>query len=235
MSSGSGSYPVSITGTLDPNLARWKWLFKWFLAIPHLIVLIFLVIGSFFASIAAWFAILFTGRYPRALFDYNVGVMRFGWRVGYYAFDVLGTDRYPPFSLEDDADYPARLTVEYPEKLSRGLVLVKAWLLALPHYLIVIVFVGGSFKYASGGQVFEVSFPGLITLLVLVAVIMLLFTGRYHDSLFKLIMGLNRWRYRVWGYALLMTDEYPPFRLDMGGSEGEPSPARPFPAQPQPG
>lgn len=120
MTSSPGSYPVSLEATLDEDLARWKWLVKWFLAIPHIVVLIFLALGSVLASIAAWFAILFTGRYPRALFDYNVGVMRWGWRVSYYAFEALGTDKYPPFSLEDDPDYPARLNVEYPEKLSRA-------------------------------------------------------------------------------------------------------------------
>ena len=71
---------------------------KWLLAIPHWIVLGFLYIGAFFAVIAAWFAILFTGRYPRGLFDFVVGVGRWGNRVGAYAF-LLVTDEYPPFRL----------------------------------------------------------------------------------------------------------------------------------------
>lgn len=232
MTSNSGSYPVSIEGTLDEDLSRWKWLVKWLLAIPHAIVLVFLFLGVIFASIAAWFAILFTGKYPRALFDYNVGVLRWGWRVGYYAFSVLGTDRYPPFSLEDDPDYPARLSVEYPEKLSRGLVLIKAWLLALPHLLILALLTGWSYSFENAGQTMEVAFPGLISVLVFIAAIVLLFTGRYPDALYNLVVGLNRWVYRVYGYVLLMTDEYPPFRLDMGGAE----PAAPAPggASPEP-
>jgi hypothetical protein len=233
MTFSPGSYPVSLEGTLDDNLSRWKWLVKWFLAIPHFIVLVFLALGAVLASIAAWFAILFTGRYPRALFDYNVGVLRWGWRVTYYCAEVLGTDKYPPFSLEDDPDYPARLYVEYPEKLSRGLVLIKSWLLALPHLLIVALLVGGTYSVVTEETNVQISNPGVIGVLAFVAGIILLFTGRYNVSLFDLLMGLNRWVYRVWAYVFLMTDEYPPFRLDMGGTEGPaplPGPAAPLPS-----
>ena len=87
-------YPENV----EQDLNRWLPLVKWFLAIPHFIILFFLGIGAFFAVIAAWFAILFTGRYPRGLFDYVVGVGRWALRVYAYAF-LLITDRYPPFSL----------------------------------------------------------------------------------------------------------------------------------------
>ena len=80
------------------ELNRWLPLVKWLLAIPHYIVLFFLMIGTFFAIVFAWFAIVFTGRYPRGLFDFVVGVMRWGNRVTAYAF-ILTTDRYPPFEL----------------------------------------------------------------------------------------------------------------------------------------
>ena len=128
-------YPVSVEGELDPSLSRWLWLVKWILAIPHYIVLLFLWIVFFIITIIAFFAILFTGRYPRGMFDFNVGVLRWSWRVGFYSYSALATDRYPPFSLEP-REYPATLEVEYPEQLSRGLVLVKWWLLAIPHYLV---------------------------------------------------------------------------------------------------
>jgi len=94
-------YPVRVRGDLDPALSRWQWLVKWFLAIPHLIVLFFLAIAYFVVTVIAFFAILFTGKYPRALFDFNVGVMRWRWRVVFYAYAVLGTDKYPPFSLRE--------------------------------------------------------------------------------------------------------------------------------------
>jgi len=81
------------------DLNRWLPLVKWFLAIPHYVVLAFLVLGAIVSVVIAWFAILFTGRYPRGLFDYIVGVGRWGLRVTAYAF-LLTTDRYPPFSLK---------------------------------------------------------------------------------------------------------------------------------------
>ena len=214
------AYPLQLTGELDPGLSRWQWLVKWLLAIPHFVVLLFLWIGFVLSTVVAGFAILFTGRYPRGIFDFNVGVLRWTWRVGFYSYSALGTDRYPPFSLADDAEYPARLDVEYPEQLSRGLVLVKWWLLVLPHYLIVAIFTGGAWSaWGSGDDWLYAVGGGLIGLLVLFAGLSLLFTTRYPRPLFDFVLGLNRWVFRVVAYAGLMTDTYPPFRFDAGSTE----------------
>jgi hypothetical protein len=208
---------------LDPALSRWQWLVKWLLSLPHVILLVFLWLAFVVTTVVAFFAILFTGSYPRAVFDFNVGVLRWTWRVRYYAFSALGTDRYPPFTLHDVPDYPARLEIEYPERLSRGLVLVKWWLLAIPQYIVVGLLVGGG-GYAAQEGARSTNGPGLLGFLVLVAVVVLLFTGRYPQRLFDLVIGLNRWVFRVAAYAALMTDRYPPFALDQGGREDSPQP-----------
>src|SRR5262249_28049671 len=187
-------YPLRLRARLDEPLSRWLWLVKWLLAIPHFFILIFLWIAFFFLAFIAFWAILFTGRYPRALFDFNLGVLRWTWRVGYYTYEVLGTDRYPPFTLDEVPDYPATLYLEYPEQLSRGLVLVKWWLLAIPQYLIVAILAGGS---------------GLIGILALIAAVVLGVTGRYPSGIYDLVLGMNRWVLRVAAYGGLMTDRYP--------------------------
>src|SRR5215471_17863743 len=133
---------VRLEGQLDPPLSRWLWLVKWALLIPHFLILVFLWLGFILTTIAAFFVLLFTGRYPRGIFDFNLGVLRWTWRVHYYGYGALGTDRYPPFSLKELPDYPARLSIDYPEQLARGLVLVKWWLLAIPHYVVVGILLG---------------------------------------------------------------------------------------------
>ena len=219
--------PVRLEGRLDPPLSRWLWIVKWLLAIPHYILLVFLWLAFLVLTVVAFFAILFTGRYPRGMFDFNVGVMRWTWRVAFYGYSALATDRYPPFRLADDPDYPARLDVAYPASLSRGLVLVKSWLLAIPHYVIVGIFAGGAWATwtGKGGTVASLGDGGLIGLLVLFAGVALLFTGRYPRALYDFVLGMDRWVARVVAYAALMTDAYPPFRLDMGGDEPPPEPA----------
>jgi len=190
------NYPVQVRARLDEPLSRWLWLVKWLLAIPHYIVLFFLWIAFFVVTVIAFFAILFTGRYPRSLFGFNLGVLRWSWRVGYYTYSALGTDRYPPFSLGEEPDYPATLDVAYPERLSRGLVLVKWWLLAIPHYIVLAFLYIGVF-FALIGAWFAI-----------------LFTGRYPRGIFTFVEGVYRWQNRVYGYAFaLVTDRYPPFQL----------------------
>jgi hypothetical protein len=201
-STSATQYPVSLRAEYAETLSPALWLVKWFLLIPHYIVLGFLWTGFACSWAVSLVAILFTGRYPRGLFEYNVGVLRWTWRVGFYGYQALATDKYPPFTLRAGG-YPTDLDIPYPEKLSRRLALVKWWLLAIPHYLIIGILVGVGPHWG-----------GLVVVLTVVVGIILLFSSRYPRELFQIILGANRWAFRVLAYVSLMTDSYPPFRLE---------------------
>ena len=116
------------------------------------------------------------------------------------------------------ATYPVHVDADLDPRLNRGLWLV-TWLLAVPHFLIIALFTGGvAYGVGGAGDKTWISIS-LLGVLVLVAGVVLLFTGRYPQQVFDLVLGINRWVLRVAGYVSLMTDEYPPFRLDMGGHE----------------
>jgi hypothetical protein len=217
------AYPITVSASLGAAPGRWLWLVKWILLVPHILVLTLLWAGFVLTSVAAGAAILLTGRYPRPLFDFNVGVLRWTWRVGQYGYLSLSTDRYPPFTLRP-APYPATLDVAYPQHLSRWLVLVK-WLLVIPHLLVVGILLGSTFGRSAGSSV-PWTTGGLIGLLVLLAALHLALVRRYPNGLFDLLIGLNRWLFRVIGYTALMTDTYPPFRLDLGGADPGAAPVR---------
>jgi hypothetical protein len=215
-------FPLAVRARLDPP-SRWLWLFKWLLLIPHYIILAFLWLAFTIVTLIAFFAILFTTRYPRSLFDFNVGVLRWSWRVNYYGYAALATDRYPPFTLADVEDYPARLEIDYPQQLNRWLPLIK-WLLAVPHSLLVGAMFGSGYVVATGaGSTSNVAYVtlSLIEASVLISAVALLFTARYPAGLFDMAIGINRWSYRLVAYLALMTDRYPPLRLDQGGDDPE--------------
>ena len=197
------SYPLTLKGEREEHLSRGLWLVKWLLIIPHIFVLCFLWIAAAFVTVIAFFAILFTGQYPRSLFDFTVGVLRWSWRVSFYSYGALATDKYPPFSLAK-ADYPADLDVVYPEDMVRWKPLVK-WLFAVPHY--------ACLAALSGGNWGNLPHIGLLPVLIVIIAVLLLFTGKYLQDIWKLVMGVNRWSFRVCAYVLLLTDRYPPFSL----------------------
>ena len=218
------SYPVNIKGELAERMGGGLWLIKWLLLIPHYICLVFLGVAFVVLTVFAFFAILFTGRYPRGIFDFNVGVLRWSWRVGFYGYQALGTNKYPPFALRSIEDYPADLHIDYPERLSRGLVLIKWWLLALPHYFVVAYFMaassitggtlaGSSWSTYGGAAGSGAVGGGLVFILTIIAAMVMLFKGYYPKDIYNFVLGMDRWSYRVYAYAALMTDEYPPFRL----------------------
>jgi len=171
-------YPVRVEGHRDERLSRWLWLVKWLLLIPHYFALAVLWVGLLVLTVVAYLAVLFTGRYPAAIRAYNTGVLRWSWRVGYYGYQALGTDRYPPFTLSDVPDYPARLRLDVDAPPPRRWLPLVAWLLALPHLIILGALTGASWSYQSGDTRTAVPLS-VVGAAVLVAGLALLFTGRY--------------------------------------------------------
>ncbi len=217
------SYPLRLQGDLSPKLSRWLWLVKWLLAIPHFVVLVFLWFAFAVLTFLAFFALLFTGRYPRGMFDFNTGVLRWTWRVVYYAYGALATDEYPPFTLKDVPSYPARLELDYPETHRRGLRLIGWWILGIPQYAIAGILSGSAISGSGAADGSSANWryagSGLIGVLVFVAAILLLFRDRYPRDVFDVVMGFDRWCARAFAYGALLTPVYPPFRLDAGSRE----------------
>jgi Domain of unknown function (DUF4389) len=183
-------YPAAVEISYPTELNRWLPLVKWLLVLPHFFVLAFVGIGAFFVAIYAFFAVLFTGRWPRGAFDFLVGTIRWVYRV--MAYFHLMTDAYPPFSLADDPDYPVRLNIEYPEHIANWRPLVQ-WLLAIPYLL-----VAGVLYWFTG-------------VLSIVAFFTVLFTKRIPRELFELMVPGLRWNLRGNAYAYFTTERYPPF------------------------
>ncbi len=185
-------YPAGFEISYPSELNRWLPLIKWLLAIPHFIALFFVGIGAFFVLIFGFFAVLFTGRWPRGAFEYLVGTLRWSYRV--LAYHHLMTDAYPPFSLADDPGYPVRVNVDYPERVANWRPLVQ-WLLAIPY-----VFIAGILYWLTG-------------ILTIVAFFTVLFTKRIPRGVFELMVPGFRWHIRGSAYTYFMTDRYPPFVL----------------------
>jgi hypothetical protein len=186
----SPAYPAALEIGYPAELSRWLIFVKWILSIPHWIVLSFLFLGAFFVGLYAFFAVLFTGRWPRGAFDYLVGTYR--WLVRVMAYSQLMVDPYPPFSLADDPGYPVRVQIEYPERMDRWRPLVQ-WLLAFPYLLI-----AGALYW-------------LLGILTIIAFFTILFTRQIPRGLFELMVPAMRWNLRGAAYAYFMTSRYPPF------------------------
>ncbi len=193
-----GDYPVKFDVEYPERLSRLlnniPYL-KTILVIPHIIIMLFLLIGAFVVQFIAWWAILFTGRYPRGMFDFYVNVQRWNLNIGTYT--GMLRDEYPPFSGEAGGYPPVTYTVEYPEKLSRLLnnIPYLKFILVIPH-IVVLVFL------AIGAIVVQ-----------FIAWWAILFTGKYPRGLFDYTVGVTRWGTRVQAYTSYMTDEYPPFSM----------------------
>ena len=192
--------PIRFSVEYPERLSRLHLLLKSFLGwlyvlIPHGVALFLYALVAMVASFIAFIAILFTGRYPRGLFDLVVGYHRWAARVEAYMWHLM-TDRYPPFSSGTGSN-PVNLEVDYPERLSRGMALLKfffAWLyVGIPHGIALFIY---------GILVFFVLFVSWWAILIL---------GRFPRGLFDFVLGYVRWSTRVSLYFSLLRDEYPPF------------------------
>jgi Domain of unknown function (DUF4389) len=190
MTTANPEYPARVDINFPDHLSRLLIFVKWLLAIPHYIALIFLGIGVYVVLVISWFAVLITGRYPPGLFNYMVGVFRWATRVQAYVF--LMADAYPPFTLEDDPAYPVRVEIDYPEHVARWRPLIH-WLLAIPALIAaaLILFVA--------------------EICVLIAWFAILFTGRYPQALFDVVLIAFRWSIRTNVFNYWMEEQYPPF------------------------
>jgi hypothetical protein len=186
-----GDYPVQLGITRQDEYSRWLPLVKWLLAIPHYVVLVILGIGALFALIGAFFAVLFTGNYPRGIFDFMLGVQRWALRVSAYV--LLMADPYPPFSLDDDPSYPVRLDIAYPEGGVDNWRPLVHWLLIIPY-----LFVAAILVWVAG-------------ILEIITFFAILFTRQFPEGLFVFTEVALRWQARANAYYYFMTTRYPPF------------------------
>jgi hypothetical protein len=194
VATAAADYPARFDVEYPERLSRWKIFVKWLLAIPHFIIVYLLqIVGSVMVFIA-FFAILFTKKWPRGMFDFMVQIQRWSLNTVVYAL-TLQRDEYPPFS-GDAGEYPVRLEVDYDDNLSRWQIFFKWWLFVLPHVFILFFLIIAAF------------------VVVVIAFFAILFTGRYPRGMFDFVTGVLRWTVRVNAYGQwLMTDRYPPFGL----------------------
>lgn len=183
--------PVRFDIEYPEKLSRLLIFVKWLLAIPHyIIVYVLMLVAELFIFIGC-FAILFTKRFPRGLFDFVVNVNR--WQANVNAYVGLMRDEYPPFSWEAGG-YAVTLEIDYPEEMNRWLPLFK-WLLVIPNLIVFVLF-------------------GIVAaVLWIVAWFAILFTGSMPRGIFNYLVGMQRWSTRINAYVYLLRDDYPPFGL----------------------
>ncbi len=193
MSSAPQTYPIALAADGPAPQSRLTVFFRIFMVIPHIIVLYALGIAQQVITLIAWFAILFTGKYPAGMYGFSAGVLRWQGRVNAYIYLLTGV--YPPFSLDEMYDYPVRIGVMTQTDNRNRLTTFFRLFMIIPH-IIVLYLVG-----LAAGIVWIISwFAALIT-------------GSVPEGMHNFLVGVQRWSTRVGGYTALLTDEYPPFSL----------------------
>jgi hypothetical protein len=208
------TYPVTFEADFVEQRSRLTTFFRLLLAIPHFILLSLFGIVAFFAVVIAWFALLFTGRWPAGLYTFTAGFLRYYTRVSAYA--LLLADPYPPFSIDDEPSYPVRLNIgpALPE-YDRLKVALRIFYI-IPAYLIVYV------------MTIVAELAAIASWLVIVI------TGKQPKGLQDVIGLAVSYTARAYALFMLLTETYPPFNDDQSRQIGEPAPATPLPQQPAP-
>jgi hypothetical protein len=188
------AYPVTLD--IDPAAPqnRLTVLLRIFLMIPHAIILAILAIPAVIITLIAWFVILITGSYPAGMANFVANVLHWGARFSGYS--SLLTDKYPPFALGADAAYPIRAGIDPQASGRNRLTVFFRVIMIIPHYVIL-------YFLQLAAQV-----------VVFISWFILLFTGSMPAGLHNFVTGYQRWNLRYTAYALLLTDEYPPFSLN---------------------
>jgi hypothetical protein len=188
-------YPIAFSAAYEgDDRNRLTTFFRWIVVIPWFVVLMIYGIGAFFATIAAWFSLVFTGRYPQGLYDFNAGVLRLAARVG--CFGNLLTDEYPSFGTGEDPDYPIRTLIGPPkDEYSRAKALFRIFLLIPVHILSYVMQI-----------ILQV--VGFISWLVIV------FTGELPVGLYRPMRIAEAYTVKATAYGMLLTEDFPPFWQD---------------------
>ncbi|MCB0830884.1 MAG: DUF4389 domain-containing protein [Solirubrobacterales bacterium] len=189
----AGDYPVDVDAQLLPEYARFMPLIKWLILVPHYICLFFLAIGAIFVVFIAFFATLFTAKYPEGMWNYMYGFQR--WAVRVMAYHFLITDKYPPFTLEETPEDTIQLKAVYPERVSRWRPLF-AWLIVIPYAIV-------------ASLIFLVA-----EICAFFAFFTIIFTKKIPEGLFNVIRNGFTWNVRSNFYSYWMSTEYPPFEWD---------------------
>jgi hypothetical protein len=189
----AGEYPAALDVDPPAQQDRLSVLLRLLFVIPHIVLLAFVGIASAVVTLLAWFAIVITGRYPEGMLRFSVGALRWSTRV--QAYIALLTDRYPPFSLDDDRSYPVRLHVASEVEERNRLTAAFRLLLAIPHWIVLGVL------------------NLVVRVLLVIAWVIALLTGSVPGGLHEFLAGWLRWSTRVSSYVLLQVDPYPPFSM----------------------
>ena len=202
MATKNNTYPANCTVEYPESSSRllaflgfFFWL-KMLGLLPHIIVLSILSLVAGLLATIGYLVVLFTGTYPRGLFDFQVGMSRWNFRISCWLVGL--TDKYPPFSFQEGG-YPVDVSIEYPESSSRllaflGFFFIK-WVGLLPHII----------------ALYILSIVSFITLTI--GYLVVLFTGTYPRGLFDFMLGIGVWNYRVTAWYVGLVDQYPPFSL----------------------